>query len=165
MSSLQSKSEFLVLASKNYAKTGVKVYWSCPTLLDILDFPKLISNRYLNTETLAYNSPQSPLKFNMLVFFITSKSSLSPCSKIKAIGLQNSFKFRSFVKALFGILGLGQKLLLTRDNVLLNPQQRPLNNFEKVQFWAKFDLFTPMGPGQEFSQRQQIHSWKCLISV
>ena len=26
-------------------------------------------------------------------------------------------------------------------------------NFEKVQFWAKFDIFTPMGPGQEFSQR------------
>ena len=39
------------------------------------------------------------------------------------------------------------------------------HNFEKVQFWAKFDLLTPIGPGQEFSQRQHIHSQKCLISV
>ena len=38
-------------------------------------------------------------------------------------------------------------------------------NFEKVQFWTKFDILTPMGPGQEFSQRQHIHSQKCLISV
>ena len=41
----------------------------------------------------------------------------------------------------------------TRDNVLLDPRQRLFNNFEKVQFWAKFELLTPMRPGQEFSQR------------
>ena len=34
---------------------------------------------------------------------------------------------------------------ITRDNVLLDPQQRLFNNFEKIQFWAKFDLLTPMG--------------------
>ena len=38
-------------------------------------------------------------------------------------------------------------------------------SFEKVQFWAKFDLLITMGPGQEFSQRQHIHSRKCLICV
>ena len=38
-------------------------------------------------------------------------------------------------------------------------------NFEKVQFWTKVDLLNPMGPGQEFPQRQHIHSQKCLISV
>ena len=38
-------------------------------------------------------------------------------------------------------------------------------NFEKVHFEPKFDLLTPVGPGQEFSQRQHIHSPKCLISV
>ena len=27
-------------------------------------------------------------------------------------------------------------------------------NFEKVHFEPKFDLLTPMGPGQEFSRRQ-----------
>ena len=53
----------------------------------------------------------------------------------------------------------------TRDNVLLDDWQQLFNNFEKVQFWAKFDLLTPMGPGQEFSQRQHIHSWKYLIGV
>ena len=37
-------------------------------------------------------------------------------------------------------------------------------NFEKVHFEPKFDLLTPIGPGQEFSQRQHIHSPKCLIS-
>ena len=44
------------------------------------------------------------------------------------------------------------KIQKTRDNVLLDPRQRLFNNFEKVQFWAKFDLLTPMGPGQEFSK-------------
>ena len=53
----------------------------------------------------------------------------------------------------------------TRENVLLDPRQRLFNNFEKVKFWAKFDFLTPMGPRQEFSQRQHIHSPKCLISV
>ena len=38
-------------------------------------------------------------------------------------------------------------------------------NFEKVQFWTKFDLLTPLGPGQEFSQRQDIYSSKCFISA
>ena len=38
-------------------------------------------------------------------------------------------------------------------------------NFEKVHFEPKFDLLTPIGPGQEFSRRQHIHSLKCLISV
>ena len=47
----------------------------------------------------------------------------------------------------------------------MEPQQQLFNNVEKVQFWAKFDLLTPMGPGQEFFQRQHIHSPKCLISV
>ena len=51
------------------------------------------------------------------------------------------------------------KLYITRDNVLLDPQQQLFNN------WAKFDLLTPMGLEQEFSQRQHIHSRKCLISV
>ena len=38
-------------------------------------------------------------------------------------------------------------------------------NFEKVFFEPKFDLLTPIRPVQEFSQRQHIHSPKCLISV
>ena len=59
----------------------------------------------------------------------------------------------------------GVTLKTTRDNVILDPRQRLFNNFEKVQFWGKFDLLTPMGHGQEFSQRQHVHSRKCLISV
>ena len=38
-------------------------------------------------------------------------------------------------------------------------------NFEKVHFEPTFDLLTPIGPGQEFSRRQHIHSPKCLISA
>ena len=38
----------------------------------------------------------------------------------------------------------------TRDNVLQDPQQRLFNNFEKVQYWAKFDLLSPPAGGQEF---------------
>ena len=38
-------------------------------------------------------------------------------------------------------------------------------NFEKVHFEPKFDLLTPIEPGQEFFQNQHIHSLKCLISV
>ena len=53
----------------------------------------------------------------------------------------------------------------TRGNALMDPQQQLFNNFDKVQFWAKFELLSPMGPGQESSQKQHIHSRKCLISV
>ena len=38
-------------------------------------------------------------------------------------------------------------------------------NFEKFHFEPKFDLFTPIEPGQEFSRRQHMHSPNCLISV
>ena len=38
-------------------------------------------------------------------------------------------------------------------------------SFEKVHFEPKFDLLTPIRPGQDFSRRQNIHSPKCLISV
>ena len=38
-------------------------------------------------------------------------------------------------------------------------------NFEKVHFEHKFDFLTPIGPGQELSRRQHIHSPNCLISA
>ena len=47
----------------------------------------------------------------------------------------------------------------TRDNVLRDPRQRLFNNFEKVQYWAKFDLLSPPAGGQEFF----FENWKTSL--
>ena len=86
------------------------------------------------------------------------------CKVITCAKLEISI-LRYVLHAAVNVLKVKKKPRTTRDNVLLDPRQRLFNNFEKVQFWAKFDVLTPMGSGQELSQRQHIHSRKCLISV
>ena len=42
VSSLPSRNETLVIAAKIYAEIDIKVFWSCPSLLDLFCFVPLI---------------------------------------------------------------------------------------------------------------------------
>ena len=44
---VSSKNEFLALTLKNYAKADVNGFWSCPTLLDCINFFQNILNKII----------------------------------------------------------------------------------------------------------------------
>lgn len=69
------RNKYLGLTLKKYPKTKMKVFRPCLNLLELLTFFTIFSKNCLQKETLTYLSSQSPLKVNILTFFVTSKSS------------------------------------------------------------------------------------------
>ena len=122
--SLPCRNKFLAPVLKKYAKTDIKGFWLCWTFVDFIIFLKLFCTRF-SVETNA-NSKLAPDPSNFQFFDIFNKFNVfleTLQEKLSNTELWGTSKFRSVVKASFGMLDLEiwlfQKLALKRYRLCL----------------------------------------------